>query len=57
MTAATAASAQTSGSVPQPQRLSHGGTDKGARNLMPDGTELRPGSAPRAQGKELFAVY
>ena len=35
-TAATAASAQTGGSVPQPQRPGHGGTDKGPRNLMRD---------------------
>ena len=33
---ATAASAQTGGSVPQPQRPGHGGTDKGPRNLMRD---------------------
>jgi len=36
VTAATAASAQTGGSVPQPQRPGHGGTDKGPRNLMRD---------------------
>jgi oxalate decarboxylase len=35
-TAATAASAQTGGSVPQPARPGHGGTDKGPRNLMRD---------------------
>ena len=36
VTAATAASAQTGGSVPQPERPGHGGTDKGPRNLMRD---------------------
>ena len=36
VTAATAASAQTGGSVPQPQRPGHGGTDKGPRNLVRD---------------------
>src|SRR6266478_1301094 len=36
LTAATAVSAQTGGSVPQPQRPGRGGTDKGPRNLMRD---------------------
>jgi oxalate decarboxylase len=36
LTAATAASAQTGGSAPQPQRPGHGGTDNGPRNLMRD---------------------
>ena len=37
LTAATAVSAQTGGSVPQPQRPGHGGSDPGPRNLMRDG--------------------
>jgi hypothetical protein len=36
LTAATTASAQTSGAVPQPQRPGRGGTDPGPRNLMRD---------------------
>jgi oxalate decarboxylase len=36
LTAATAVSAQTGGSVPQPQRPGHGGSDPGPRNLMRD---------------------
>jgi oxalate decarboxylase len=37
LTAATAVGAQTGGSVPQPQRPGHGGSDPGPRNLMRDG--------------------
>src|SRR6202030_43326 len=36
LTAATAASAQNGGSVPQPPRPRHGGTDNGPRTLMRD---------------------
>jgi len=36
LSAATAASAQTGGALPQPQRPGHGGTDPGPRNLMRD---------------------
>jgi oxalate decarboxylase len=37
LTAVTAVSAQTGGSVPQPQRPGYGGSDPGPRNLMRDG--------------------
>jgi oxalate decarboxylase len=36
LSAATAASAQTGGAIPQPQRPGHGGTDPGPRNLERD---------------------
>jgi oxalate decarboxylase len=36
LTAATAASAQSDGQIPQPRRPGHGGTDPGPRNLLRD---------------------